>query len=240
MTTPRMQVRAPTHGSYVCSRYPSIVKKRIGVEDLLVWAYRDQMVHVAKDEALLEVGSTRGPGGVGGGFALEPVDACAPGWFTAAPDAFAVHEVVSGLARVQAHLPADVIGRVNTMALSATALPDVKRGFMVRRSEIVMSCAIDGRRPDWVPEPVIKIERGETIYARRHSGQIKRDARGVAIETLQLVRFVGDMPWEVERARLIYQLWVAALGAVRAALAGALKRHDLTDALPAARPWELT
>lgn len=196
------------------------------------------MVHAAKSEDLIEIGLSRAPGGAGNGFVLEKTEGCAPGWFTADPDAFAVHEAVMGLATVKMALPADVVGGAAAIDVAKGALPEVKRLITVSRSRLVMGCAIDGRRPDWVPRPRLAFERGAPIYDRDRRGVVRRDASGRPKLLLWLVRPVGDMPWEVARARLLYQVWIGALGALKAALDdGRLKRWSLTDLLPEEEPW---
>jgi hypothetical protein len=213
-------------------------KKRISVEGLLTWAYRDQMVHAAKTDVAMTLGPSRPPDGYRQG-PVEMVDSSgAGGWFTALPDAFTVHGVVSGLMPVRARLPADVVARGGP-GLSAGALPELRESFDVRRAALVMTHAIDGRRPDWVPEPCIVVERGDVIYARTRGGHIKRDKKtGAPLLAVQVVRFVGDMPWDVARARVVYSLWAAALETVRDDLMRhALGRFEVTDELPPAAPW---
>src|SRR5262245_45668993 len=221
----RVQVGADTGGETVtgvrarpsanrsdCTFAPG--KKRITIESLLVWAYADQMVHVAQSETALAVGAARMPRGYHHA-PLEAVDSSGGGgWFTASPDAFVVHEIVSALSSVHAQLPRDCVGRL-APGVSVGTVPTVDAAFTVRCAQLVMTHAIDAKRPDWIAEPGLAVERRGVVYAKSRSGTIRRDRRtGQQVQSLCLVRFVGDMPWEVARARVLYSLWVEALATV--------------------------
>lgn len=215
------------------------IKTRISIEDLLIWAYRDQMVHVARREDELVGSRVRAvPRGYGSALApLEAVESSPRVFFSASEDAFAVHAKVRSLSKVKVALPADCVGKVDERVAVRTAVPNVAGLITVDRAQLVMGAALDGRRPDWVAAPAIKIERGQLIYDRDRRGRVRYDAAGRPRIVLQLVRFIGDMPWEVARARVIYAIWVAALDQLRSMLAGALERHEVTELTPEAKPW---
>ena len=237
---------APTEGLYASHPYnnkgvigtSALRKKEIGIEDLIAWAYADQMVHVAQPEAAMMIGAARAPSG----YRHAPLDAVdasgGGGWFTAAPDAFVVHEIVSTLPTLRAQLPDDCIGRAGP-GVSAGTLPRVDMVFNVRRAQLVMTHGIDRTRPDWIADPVLIVERGEIIYAKSKNGTVKRDRKtGRQIIAEQMVRFRGDKPWDVARARVIYSHWLSALLEVKDRLRGrALASHVVTGELPPARPW---
>jgi len=248
----RVQVGADTGGETVtgvrarpsanrsdCTFAPG--KKKVSIETLLTWAYADQMVHVAQSEAALVVGASRMPRGYHHA-PLEAVDSSGGGgWFTASPDAFVVHEIVSALSTVQAHLPHDCVGRL-APGVSMGTVPVIEEAFTVRRAALVMTYAIDAKRPDWIAEPALAVERRGVVYARSRNGTIKRDrTTRQQVQALCLVRFVGDMPWEIARARVLYALWVEALGLVLDRMRGrALAGFVVGEELPPIAPWLLT
>lgn len=226
------------HAMPICIVPHSPSKKRITIEDLLVWAYRDQMVHAARGAAVPdELAMDWGTGYGNGGPSVDIVDSSIKMQFKAAPDAYVVHEAVSGLARVNRELPADAFGRFSSLDLSRGSLPDAERRVTIGRSQLVMTSALDAHAPDWVEKPQINVVRGEVIWSRYPNGEIKRDKRKLPIASLQLVRFEGDMPWDVARARLVYSEWVEALGYLRGQLASMLDAFSLSDVLPPAAPW---
>jgi hypothetical protein len=195
------------------------------------------MVHVAREQVWLAP-QPGGPRGYANAIPpLEVIDASPSCGFTADADAFAVHRAVTALATVKAALPGDCVGAVDAWSMSRGELPDVRRLFTINRAKVVMSAAIDGKRPDWVPVPSITVERGQLIYERDKQGRVKRDANGRPRVLLTLVKFVGDMPWDVARARLVYSVWAGALAHLRAVLEGQLERWSVTELLPEERPW---
>jgi hypothetical protein len=195
------------------------------------------MVHVAREQEWLAPtpGGTRGFGA--GGWSVDIVDSSPSVGFTADADAFAVHDCVKRLSSVKASMPADCVGTFDDRVFVRSVAPDVARMITIERSKLVMGTAIDGKRPDWVPSPELKVEKGPLMYDRDRKGRVRYDAAGRPRVMTQLVRFVGDMPWDVARARLLYQVWVAALGWLRAELEGGLERHQVTELMPEAKPW---
>jgi hypothetical protein len=227
---------------YVSSRYPS-KKKEIGVSDLLVWAYRDEMVHAARPEGV-PAECAPGSGGVLRFKTLNDVyDLGASVWssrssgFEASPDAYRIHAAVLALAPIEAQLPASAAGGAHGNELARGTTPEIERAFVVKRSSLVMTCALDGHPPDWIEKPSLIVERGALLYQRDRKGRIMRDKKGNSLELVRLVSFVGDAPWAVAKARRIYEVWIETLRELRESLAGTLERFDLSAALPAARPW---
>lgn len=217
-------------------------KEKIGIESLLVWAYQVEMVHVAREEGLAgEAMSAKSDKAVlsGGGSdcSIDTVDSSRNCGFAAKFDAYRVHEMVTGLATVDVPLPADCVGEADTRRVSRGEVPSADLALRVRRSQLVMSSAIDGHAPDWMPAPQIRVERGEVICERSRSGRILRDRAGRPRELLQLVRFIGDMPWTVARAHVVYREWALALRVLRVQLRDVLKAYDLTDVVPPLEPW---
>lgn len=238
----RMCGRAPVHASprQIVPYHPW--KEKIGIESLLLWAYRVELVHVARPEGLAgEAVSIRSDMAVlsGGGSdcRIDMIDSSSNLGFAAKADAYRVHEAVTGLATVDVPLPRECVGAVDTGRRSRGEVPEVDVAVRVRRSQLVMNSAIDGHAPDWIASPAIKVERGELLYERSRSGRILRDRAGRPRETLQLVRFVGDMPWSVARARLVYREWALALRVLRVQLRDVVRTYVLSDDVPPLAPW---
>lgn len=236
-----LHVCTPPHTRHTVSPCYSSKRRDVGIQDLLVWAYRDEMVHAARPEGVgpgvsIKAGARRALG-YGGGFDVEVVDASVNLGFEAAPDAYRVHEAVRSLGPVAVELPADVVGRAGA-AVARGQMPDVERKVAIKRSSLVMTCAIDGCAPDWIASPVLSVERGEIVYRRYRGGQIVRDRKGRAVEEMQLVRFVGDTPWAVARARLVYAVWVEALRELSLRLRDeGLERFAVSGVVPGSTPW---
>jgi len=211
------------------------------IESLLTWAYRDQMVHVAlrdddppprvRGAAVLRYKTLTDVYDLG-----TFVNSSQSVGFSAQRDAFVVHDAVRALPTIEAHLPAEVFAKC-AASLHQSAMPAYAVDFLVPQAKIVMGCAIDGKRPDWIPEPMLILEKRAPVYQKTRSGQIKRDRFGNKIELMQIMQFVGDMPWEVETARIKYRLWVRALAALRVTLRPKLTNHEISDDLPAEEPW---
>jgi hypothetical protein len=217
------------------------LKKRIKIEDLLVWAYREEMVHAARPEGMPAecMGGGGSPRlGFGSGFETECVETSFNFGFGAAADAYRVHRAVSALGPVEVRMAVGEVGVEHSIDMARGAMPEVERSFVVKRASLVITCAIDGRAPDWIDRPSLIVERGELLYQRDRKGRILRDVRGRALELMQLVSFIGDMPWAVAKARRIYGVWHHALWALIAALNDAgLERFTLTDEMPLRAPW---
>lgn len=217
--------------------YPSILPKRkkIDIQSLLVWAYRDQMVHGASPDWLMEMGEDRGgPGVRDSDWAIQRLDASVGGAYGAPADAWRVHRAVLGLGTAECVLgPGPAIGP----GVHESVLPSYERRVIVGLPALVMSAALRGP-PDWIAEPELRVRRGETIWLRRRNGEILRERlSGQQIASLCVVRFEGDAPWLVERARVIYGLWVGALARLRESLGGSVQAFEVMEALPPREPW---
>lgn len=215
----------------------------LSIEQLLVWAYRDQLVHVARREDDLIPSKVRGAAvlrykTLTDVFTLGThVDSSQSIGFTAHPDAFAVHDAVKTLTPIDARVPDETFGQC-APGLHESALPYVEPSFTVNRARLVQAQALAGQRPDWIEEPILIVEKGDPIYAKTRRGEVKRDGMGRRIVHMVMVQFVGDMPWEVERARITYQIWAQALAELRDVVSSALEKHTLNDVLPSCEPWK--
>lgn len=197
------------------------LKKRTSIEDLLVWAYRDQMVHVAREAIWLQP-SPGGPRGFDGyGFKLDVIDSSANGGFTAAPDAFVVAAAVKALGPVREPWP-----RSQTPA-GSFPLPWLIGGMIVvDRAHLLWTCALRGEAPDWIEHACTRLRSGNVVYDARSK-------RALFCE----VHAPADLPWDVARARFVYWCWWSGLDELRRVLAGRLERYELSEAMPRERPW---
>lgn len=191
--------------------YSSIVTSsliEISIEDLLVWAYGREKVHLAREPGVGAAVSARRLGFSGvdvserighGGRAENNLG------FEAPPDAYAVGRVVDGLS--------------------------------LRAAMLVRHYAVAGGEPDYTPWPVVRWERGAAIYGKWPSARGKGDERRVIgyvvsahgdLPAHVAARRDAYRVW-AESLRAIHE----RLGA-----SGTLRRYALTADLPVLRPWE--
>lgn len=225
-------VGAPAHTTtYVASRFPSNVRKKVSVKELLEWAYRDQMVHVACPEGV-DPSLTReySPGPVE--WRVERVDSSAKYQLPAAHDAYRVHEAVTALGGEPLIVPA-WLPPPHTPDLARGALPERPALKTSSRSELVKVSALRG--PPELPEAEIEVHRKGIVY-EMIGGKYRLDRRNQRIPLLCIVEFGGDLPWIVAHQRFLYDAWAAALAELRESLAGLLTVHSLTDGLPRRLP----
>jgi hypothetical protein len=184
---------------------PISPKKNIAIEDLLDWAYRREKVHLARDPALMGLMHRWSLGGgrdSTDGVGEVMVSTSMNLGFEAPADAYAVAAMVS-----------EVVGDSAAYGL-------------------VLHHAKTGGRPDWVPHPVVTVEKGVPL--------IGRDARNRRIVVGYAVSFHGDVPEILDEKRGKYDAWWNALDAVRKALresSDSLKTYAVTEAMPPQKPW---
>lgn len=224
--------------------------KMITIDRLLVWAYRDQMVHGARpDDLPAELakrvgvkprlarssdGVARGAGGINLGY-------------TAAVDAWRVHAEVLALPAVTLRIPDhELVRRVYVNPIHRQEGLEPAPSREVHLPEIVFGAALRGEGPDWVEEPLADVRRGETIAVYRcdvchgHPGGRMRCRVCAGLHgkpTICVVGFSGDGPLDVVMARLVYGAWVDALRHLRESLRGMLTGFELSSELPEENPW---
>jgi hypothetical protein len=214
-------------------------KVSVSIEMLLQWAYAQELVHGALGDGVpVILGGSGAPQlSAMADVAATRVSESRNYGFVAPRDAYLVNAAVLDLDDVELMLPRACLPafdcargyyRDETRRLTVEVpggAVTIERRFVVHLRSLVQVWALRCGRPDWVQRPAITVDQGKAQYDTR-----KR-------MTMREVRFVGDMPWEVERARLGYRAWVGALAALQDVLAGKLSRFELTCALPAAMPW---
>lgn len=218
--------------------YPSTMRKEIGIEDLLVWAYRDQMVHAARPEdEPVELGKAGPPRCAAMNFAIGG-EARSNYGFEADPDAWIVHRAVGRLGEAMVTVePPPRFGAVDVSRDDSLMWP---QRFRVDVAKVTMAAAIDGGRPDWMPDGPGRLRDAKvTIWARGAGGAIKRHrVTGEQIGLLCVVKPEGPMPWEVERARAVYGVWWEGLASLRESLRGNVRRFEVTAKMPPRCPWD--
>lgn len=209
-------------------------RKRVSIEELLVWAYRDQMVHGAVSEAGLALGPVRDwLSSASAGWCVERVDGSA-GQYTAHEDAFAVHRAVSELGWARVVLEP---GPRVAPWLSGGFLPAYEREFSIRLSSLVMTTAMSGGAYDWRVDGALRVVRGGMLYRRGRNGMAAQDARGRRIIEQCLVSYEGPAPWVAERARAEYAAWRSALARLGEAVGAHVRTFAVSGALPPQFPW---
>lgn len=202
-------------------------KVEITVERLLQWAYAEQLVHMARPDDVpaevaasysTEMASVRDDGAV-------PITSSRNFGFEAAPDAYVVHDAVMGLGEQEIVLPPSCYGA----AVVRGIIPEIETRFKLSLPSLMFQWAVRCKRPDWMEQSSLVMERGTALY-----GITERRRRVVVMYT---VRSIGDKPWEVERARLIYCAWVDALERLRWTLRGELERFAVTVDNIKRAPW---
>jgi hypothetical protein len=206
-------------------------RKRVTIEELLVWAYRTELVHHARPEGMpAEACRDFSPGPVE--WRVDRIDSSAGFGFSAADDAYRVHAAVQALGSEPIRIPA---WQAPASLLSRGELPERGEMRSGSRAQLVMTSALRGP-PEWCPRPELEVIRTGTIYETYPSGQIKRTKAGAPIANLCMIKFTGDLPWIVDSCRHLYTAWVDALAELRDSLV--LTAHTLTDELPPRSPWE--
>lgn len=223
--------------------------KNVSIEELVTWAYRDQMVHAARGQGVpAELTLSYSPGMAQLHLSGGPVSSSVKTDFEAAPDAYVVHAAVMALGTVERpfsdeeksclfarwSVAGDLrAGQEREVLADHHTIRERMFGAKPERvhlPSLVFEWAMRGRRPEWHPAPVYAWERRGTIYRGRNHA------------IARMVDPVGDDPLEVERDRAIYGLWALALAGLGDSLAkrGKLKAHGLGKPAPSAAPWART
>lgn len=211
-------------------------KRKIGIEDLLTWAYRDQMVHAARPEgepvellrndyvpgfAVNAMGDKVDTGGIKIAFAAHA-------------DAYAVDRAVAKLGVAARARSAEEIAILTARRMLRNELAVRHHGTVgdysqaathetVHLSALVRQYALKGERPYVIADPHYEYERAGTVRKpNRHEAWYCA------------VRPIGDDPLEVEQLKAKYALWRESLWSVRGALEGKLNAHEVLDYLPPA------
>lgn len=224
------------------------IRQPLPIENLLVWAYATQMVHLAQPEQALTVSRT-GPLATYSSLWSDegtPVDSSAHQGFRASEDAWAIHREVMKLGRVRLDLGDDLraaryhalqrgqysieppTGRASNADHSGGPWPtDGVLKIDVRG--MVMMHASMATRPDR-PAPVkVRFKPGEVVWHPKRRGGV--NGKG----WYQHVTAVGNMPGEAAAATSRYEAWRGALQQLRAQVqALRLTMFVCTDALPPA------
>mgnify|MGYP001088075765 CR=1 FL=1 len=221
-------------------------KHAISVAALVVWAYRDQMVHAARPEGMpVEIARDWSPRIAQSAFAADFVESSIKLDFAAAPDAYRVHDAVLRLPVIERQRSEDEIACLMARRLCASELArlgadDARREGRGNATEpdpietihlgsLVFTWAMRGCAPDWVADPVYAYERGHAFYR----GQ-RREGVG------HQVKPVGDDPLAIEHQRSLYALWAGAMATVRTDLLTRyrLRQFALSVELPPPAPWK--
>lgn len=185
--------------------------KAMDVEDLLVWAFRDQKIET--------VASKMRPRGPGGSNASSLGDLLALGCRVDTSSAGA-----NFLGGVQCHVDAAVIYDA-VMALPPEAW------FMIKKH------ALSGTRPEWYPEGpgewVVPVDRSGKPKRLWADPAKQRGDLGLAPAEL-----VGTRPSTVEQDRKAYAVWHAALVDLVGMLNSELEDYQATGPAVSARPWD--
>lgn len=202
-------------------------KKAVSIETLLQWAYAQELVHAARPEGIgpevvnvFDAGMAEMRGDL-----MSDIQASKNYGFEAPSDAYVVDNAVRALSSIEMELPIESYGR----ALARGLVPEVETRFRVKLGSLVAIHALEKKRPDWIEQPVLEVQKGKAYNGK--------DERGRRAVTMIAVAFRGDMPWEVARARLLYTAWIDALMVLRVSLAGRLERFALTGEFPNRAPW---
>jgi hypothetical protein len=220
-------------------------RQRVSVENLLVWAYRQQMVHEARTAPAELVG--------GGG----PLAAYSPLWADgvpidnsrkmggdAAPDARRVHALVLGLGRVTVDCGHDLAAaRYHRLMEYRGAEPPGVAGNADRTARpwptdglaridmpsLVMLHASRGTRPEW---PL----RADWRLKPMHNGMVRHPRQKGGVYQRGWYHHVqadGVLPGDVALARQTYGVWWDALRGLLDQLVGMrLTMWSVTEALP--------
>lgn len=222
------------------------IRQPLPIENLLVWAYGTQMVHLAQKEQAITVSKTLPLAAYSSLWSDEgtPIDSSANLGFRASDDAWAIHRAVEKLRPVTLDLGDDLraaryhalqrgsysidppTGRISTADLSGNQWPiDGRLKIDVRG--MVMMHASQATRPD-KPEAVkVRYKPGELVWhPKRRSGNYTKGL-------FQHVAAVGVLPGHAAVATARYEAWRDALAQLRAQVqALRLTMFVCTDALP--------
>jgi hypothetical protein len=222
----------------------------VDIEQLAVWAYRDQAVERMTAAIFAAVGR-RGPAGIGAGtlgtIAGLGVRVDGGGWRGGGPgsvasasavadDALTLHEAVLALPAMLMEIGADGAIRLTWQdEFAAAGLRERSDGALVRDGVVVLGETIEpailiitnarnAERPDVVDDFVAD-------FSER-----PRDSSGRWIADRDAYRRSLD---DVIRMRGLYAAWRAGLVRVADRLAGKLEAHQITGPAASPAPWDV-
>lgn len=224
------------------------IRQPLPIENLLVWAYATQMVHLAQQEQAVTVSKT-GPLATYSSLWSDegtPVDSSANQGFRASEDAWAIHRAVMKLGRVTLDLGDDLraaryhalqrgqytieppTGRASTADHSGGPWPtDAKLVIDVRG--LVMMHASMATRPDRPEAVKMRFKPGDVVWHPKRRGGV------VCKGWYQHVTPVGVLPGHAAEAAAKYEAWLDALRQLRGQVqALRLTMFVCTDPLPPA------
>lgn len=222
------------------------IRQPLPIENLLVWAYAIQMVHLAQQEQAVTVSRT-GPLATYSSLWSDegtPVDSSVNQGFRASEDAWAIHREVLKLGRLKLDLGDDLraaryhalqrgqysieppTGRASTADHSGGPWPVDGRLVIDVRGMVMMHASM-ATRPD-KPEPVkVRFKPGDVVWHPKRRGGV--NSKG----WYQHVTAVGNLPGEVAAAAARYQAWRDALRQLRGQVqALRLTMFACTDPIP--------
>lgn len=222
------------------------IREPLPVEALLQWAYGEQMVHLARREAVV----TRSKGPLAAYSTLwsegaTPIDSSSDQGFRASDDAWVIHGLVQALKPVRLDLGQDLaaaryhaLGQYrgaappvgNTGNADRTAQPWPTNGLLeIDVPTLVMVHANRGTRPQLLGDEPLRLKNGGLVRhpRRRDRAYVKGWYCHVVAE--------GDLPGEVRAAAETYRVWWEALDGVRRRLqAIRLTMFNVTTGMPPA------
>ena len=221
------------------------IRQPLPVENLLVWAYATQMVHLAQQDQAVTVSRT-GPLAAYSSLWNDegvPINSSVGQGFRASEDAWAIHREVLKLGRVTLDLGDDLrAARYHALPRGSYSIepPTGPRGMdmpgkpwptdgtlMIDVRGLVMLHASMATRPDR-PEPVkVRFKPGDVVWhKKRRSGVVSRG-------WYQHVTAVGILPGDAQAAMAVYGAWRDALKQLRGQVqALRLTMFVCTEALP--------
>lgn len=219
-------------------------RQAISIEQLLVWAYCDQMVHRARHDRDLGV---RDSAPLASYSPLwdegAPVESSRQSGFDAAPDAWRIHEEVLKLGKVTVDCGQDLaaaryhvleqyrgaeppLGNCATMDKQARPWPTDGLYEIDVRTLVMMHASRDSR-PERRCIPEVRFKPGQVVRHPKSKGGVY--SRG----WFSHVQPVGVLPGEALQAYEVYRAWRSALEQLQVRFRSIrLTMFDVTRALP--------
>lgn len=216
----------------------------LSIEQLLIWAYAYQMVHRATRTPLIV--KSKGPLAAYSSLWSEgatPIDSSSSQGFSASDDAWAVHDQVMKLGKINMDCGQDLaaaryhalgqyrgaeppLGHYGTVDKTTRAWPTDGLLELDQRS-LVMVHASRSTRPEVPGEPDFRFAPAEMVWnPKRRSGPYQKG-------WFQHVSVKGTLPGDVAEIRQIYRTWRNGLDLVRRGLKPIrLLMFKLSDVMP--------